>query len=158
LNDLRAGATVEQIGAAEAQVRVAEAQVSATEAKMKKLTIMAPITGVVLERTVYTNELAAPSATLVTLADLDKLSLVVYVPENKLNEVQVGQKVSVQVDSFPGRSFAGVIVNIADKADYIPDRVLSPEDRVSLVFAVKVSLANPGHLLKPGMPADMPLV
>jgi HlyD family secretion protein len=157
LNDLRAGATAEQIGAAEAQVRVAEAQVSATEAKIKKLTIAAPINGVVLERTVYTDELAAPSATLITLADLDKVSLVVYVPEAKLSAVQVGQKVSAQVDSFPGQSFAGVIVNIADKADYIPDRVQSPEDRVSLVFAVKISLPNPGHLLKPGMPADMPL-
>jgi len=155
LNDLRAGATAEQIGAAEAQVRVAEAQVSATEAKIKKLTISAPITGVVLERTVYTDELAAPSVTLITLADLDKVSLVVYVPESRLNVVHVGQKVSVQVDSFPGRAFAGVIVNIADQADFIPDRVQSSEDRVSLVFAVKISLANPEHLLKPGMPADM---
>ena len=157
LDDLRAGATAEQIGTAAAQVRVAEAQVSAAEAKITKLTIAAPINGVVLERTVYTDELAAPGATLITLADLDKVSLVVYVPEARLSAVHVGQKVTVQVDSFPERSFPGEIVYIADKADYVPDRVQTAEDRVALVFAVKISLANPGHLLKPGMPADMPL-
>ena len=157
LDDLRAGATTEQIKTAEAQVQVTQAQVSAAKTKISKLTITAPITGVVLERTVYTDELAATGATLVTLADLDKVSLVVYVPEARLNAVSVGQKVSVQVDSFPNRSFPGEIVYIANEADYIPDRVQSAEDRVALVYAVKISLANPEHLLKPGMPADMPL-
>ena len=136
---------------------VAEAQVSAVEDKLKKLTILAPTNGMVMERTVYTDELAAPSANLITLADLDKVSLVVYVPEAQLSSVKVGQKVTVQVDSFPNRSFPGVIVHIADQADFIPDRVQAPEDRVALVFAVKVSLANPDQSLKPGMPADMPL-
>jgi HlyD family secretion protein len=157
LNDLRAGATAEQIAAADAQVQVALASVSGVEAKIKKLTITAPADGVVMERTVYTDELAAPGATLITLANLDKVSLVVYVPETKLSAVQVGQKVTVQVDSFPNRSFPGEIVHIADQADFIPDKVQTSEDRVALVFAVKVSLANPEHLLKPGMPADMPL-
>ena len=104
-----------------------------------------------------TDELAAPGATLLTLADLDHVSLVVYVPEAKLSAVQVGQKVTIRVDSFPNRSFPGEVVHIADQADFIPDRVQAQEDRVALVFAVKISLANPDHLLKPGMPADMPL-
>ena len=79
------------------------------------------------------------------------------VPEARLRAVSVGQKVSVQVDSFPNKSFPGEIVYIASEADYIPDRVQSAEDRVALVYAVKISLANSEHLLKPGMPADMPL-
>ena len=157
LDDLRAGATVEQIAAGEAQVLVAQAQVAAVEAQIKKLTIYAPVTGVVQERTVYTGELAAPGATLLTLADLDHLSLVVYVPETRLNAVRVGQAVKVQVDSFPQRTFAGEIVRIADQADFIPDRAQANEERVTLVFAVKIHLLNPEHLLKPGMPADVRL-
>jgi HlyD family secretion protein len=157
LTDLRAGATAEQIAAGEAQVAVAEAQVAAIQARLKKLTLTAPAAGVVLARTVYTGELAAPGAPLFTLADLDAVSLVVYVPETKLNLVRLGQKMQVQVDSFPQRVFEGEVVRIADQAEFIPDKVQAYEERVALVFAVKIHLLNPEHLLKPGMPADAPL-
>ena len=157
VSDLRAGAAAEQIAAGEAQVGVAEAQVLAIQAELKKLTVAAPSDGVVLERTVYTGELAAPGVTLLTLADLDKVSLVVYIPEAKLNAVRLGQKVNVQVDSFPNQTFEGEVVRIADQAEFIPDRVQAYEERVALVFAVKIRLLNSEHLLKPGMPADVPL-
>ena len=157
LNDLEAGATEAQINAAAAQVTVAQAQVAADQTDLQKLTIVAPANGLVLDRTVYTGEVAAPGATLLTVADLDNVSLVVYLPETKLNLVHLGQGVDVRVDSFPGRAFSGQVVHIADQADFIPDKVQSYEDRIALVFAVKISLPNAGHLLKPGMPADVTL-
>jgi HlyD family secretion protein len=150
LSDVRAGATPEQIAAAAAPVAVAQAQI-------QKLTLRAPANGLVLDRSVYTDELALPGATLLTLADLDKVSLVVYLPETRLNLVRLGQTVQVRVDSFPNRNFPGQIIYIANKANFIPDKVQAYEDRVTLVFAVKISLANPGHLLKPGVPADVTL-
>jgi HlyD family secretion protein len=157
LKDVQAGATVEQVNAAAAQVAVAEAQAAADQTDLQKLTIVAPANGLVLQRTVYTGEVAAPGATLLTLADLDSVSLVVYLPESKLNLARLGQAVDVHVDSFPNRAFSGQVVHIADQADFIPDKVQSTEDRIALVFAVKISLPNAGHLLKPGMPADVTL-
>jgi HlyD family secretion protein len=92
-----------------------------------------------------------------TLADLEAVSLVVYVPETKLNTVRVGQTVAVQTDSFPGQTFAGQIIRIADQAEFIPDKVQTSEQRVALVYAVKVHLPNADRRLKPGMAADITL-
>ena len=157
LDDLRAGATAEQIAAAAAQVNVAEADLATIQARIDKLTLTAPSDGVILERTVYTGEVAAPGATLMTLADLEAVSLVVYVPEAQLNTVRLGQTVSVLTDSFPGQAFAGQVVRIADQAEFIPDKVQTSEQRVALVYAVKIHLPNADRRLKPGMAADVTL-
>jgi hypothetical protein len=60
----------------------------------------------------------------------------------------------VQVDSFPDRTFTGTVSHIAQQAEFTPKNVQTEKERVNMVFAVKVRLPNPGHLLKPGMPAD----
>jgi multidrug resistance efflux pump len=91
---------------------------------------------------------------MLTIANLDEVTLVIYIPETRLGQVQVGQKVEVEVDSFPDRVFMGEIVNIAGEAEFTPRNVQTKEERVNLVFAVKVSIPNPDHALKPGMPAD----
>jgi multidrug resistance efflux pump len=154
LTDLKAGATPEQIAIAEAQVHAANATAQAAEAKQKKLTLYAPVNGQVIAHNLKVGELASPGATILTLANLDTLSLVVYVPADKLGLVQLGAKVSVQVDGYPGRTFEGEVIHIADKADFVPDNVQSEEDRASMVFEVKLRIANSDHALKPGLPAD----
>ena len=154
LADLKAGATPEQIAIAEAQVRAANAAAQAAEAKQKKLTLYAPVNGQVIAHNLKVGELASPGATILTLANLDTLSLVVYVPADKLGLVQLGAKVPVQVDGYPGRTFEGEVIHIADKADFVPDNVQSEEDRASMVFEVKLRIANSDHALKPGLPAD----
>ena len=65
--------------------------------------------------------------------------------------------VQVEVDSYPERVFLGRVVNIGSKAEFTPRNVQTMEDRVNLVFAVKVSIPNPDWALKPGMPADATL-
>ena len=72
----------------------------------------------------------------------------------QLGRVRLGQEAMVTVDSFPGRGFAGQITQIADQAEFTPRSVQTQEERVNTVFAVKITLRNPEHLLKPGMPAD----
>jgi multidrug resistance efflux pump len=89
-----------------------------------------------------------------TVANLDEVTLTVYVPEGQLGKVQIGQPVSVTVDAYPGRTFDGAVAHIASQAEFTPKNVQTREERVSMVFAVKVALANPDHALKPGMPAD----
>jgi multidrug efflux pump subunit AcrA (membrane-fusion protein) len=154
LDGLRAGATDEEIAVVEAQVQQAQAQVESALVFLEKLALTAPAAGQVLEIIGHEGELTLPGATLVTVADLDEVNLTIYVPENRLGQVQVGQQVEVRVDSFPDRVFAGQVATIASEAEFTPRNVQTQEERVNMVFAVKVSIPNPDHALKPGMPAD----
>lgn len=151
---LRMGATAEQIAAAEAQVEVVRAALRALEVQAEDLRLAAPISGLVLERPVQAGELALPGAPLFSLADLDHLSLTVYVPADQVGRVRLGGEVAVTVDAFPERTFAGRVSYVSSEAEFTPKNVQTREERVNMVFAVKVELPNPGHLLKPGMPAD----
>ena len=151
---LRMGPTAEQIAAAEAQVEIARAALQTLQVQVEKLQLTAPISGLVLERAVQPGELALPGAPLFALAKLDTLWLTVYVPEDQVGRVQLGGDVAVTVDAFPGQSFAGRVSYLSSEAEFTPKNVQTREERVNMVFAVKVELPNPGHLLKPGMPAD----
>jgi len=158
LDALRAGATEEEIAAAEAQVEQAQAALDALIVLRDKLTIAAPVGGLVLERSIHEGELAGPGATLLTLGDLDKVTLTVYVPEDRLGQVQIGQQVEVRVDSFPERWFIGSVMAIAHEAEFTPRNVQTQEERVNMVFAVDVDILNPDHALKPGLPADAVII
>jgi len=89
-----------------------------------------------------------------TIANLDEVTLVIYIPENRIGQVRLGQEAQVQVDSFPERVFVGHVSSIAGEAEFTPRNVQTQEERVNLVFAVKVRIPNPDYALKPGMPAD----
>ena len=110
--------------------------------------------GLVTSRSVQIGETASPGAVLLTLADLDRVELTVFIPENRLGEIRLGQKVTVEVDSFPGKEYQGEVVYISSEAEFTPRNVQTKEERVNTVFAAKVRLPNPEHELKPGMPAD----
>ena len=154
VDGLQMGATPEQIAAAESQVEMARAALEALEIQKGKFTLEAPISGLVLERPVQMGEVALPGAPLLTLANLDRVTLTIYVPEDQLGQVQLGQPVSVTVDAYPDRTFQGEVVFISSQAEFTPKNVQTREERVNMVFAVKVRLPNPDHALKPGMPAD----
>lgn len=154
LEAIQAGATEEEVSVAEAQVEQAEAALGTLQVQLDKMTLLAPRTGVVLERMVDAGEIAPPNFSLLTLADLDQVTLTVYVPENQIGLVKVGQDVQVKVDSYPERTFSAQVVHIASRAEFTPKNVQTKEERVSTVFAVKIEIPNPDHALKPGMPAD----
>jgi HlyD family secretion protein len=154
LDGLEAGATAEEIAIVEAQVEQAQAALDALLVLRDKQIITAPVGGVALEVSIHQGELAAPGGTLLTLGDLDQVTLTVYVPESKLGQVAIGQQVVVSVDSFPGQTFVGTVIAIADEAEFTPRNVQTQEERVNMVFAVDVRIPNPDHALKPGLPAD----
>jgi HlyD family secretion protein len=154
LDELEAGPTQEQIAMAEAQVRQAEAAVGLVDAQIAQLTLAAPMDGIVTSRAGQTGEAATMGAPLLTIANLDEVTLVIYIPENRIGQVRLGQEAQVQVDSFPERVFVGHVSSIAGEAEFTPRNVQTQEERVNLVFAVKVGIPNPDHALKPGMPAD----
>jgi multidrug efflux pump subunit AcrA (membrane-fusion protein) len=158
LDALHAGATEEEIDAVEAQVEQAQAALDALIVWRDKQTVTAPVGGLVLERSIHKGELAAPGATLLTVGNLDSVTLTVYVPEDRLGQVLIGQQVEVHVDSFPDRPFRGKVVAIAHEAEFTPRNVQTQEERVNMVFAVDVDIPNPDYALKPGLPADAVII
>jgi HlyD family secretion protein len=166
---LAAGARAEQLAAAEAQATAAQWQAAAAgaqaaaaqagldalDAQIAKLSVAAPVDGVVLARLIEPGEVASPGAVLLVLGQLDEMTITVYVPEDRYGEVRLGMPAAVTVDSFPGESFAAVVAHIADQAEFTPRNVQTAEGRKTTVFAVRLTLANPDGRLKPGMPADV---
>jgi len=154
----RAGATQEQIALAQANVRQKQADVNALVAQRAKMTLKAPVSGVVLKEVLHLGEMAAAGNTVLTLADLEELTLTVYVLEDQIGRVRVGQRAVVSVDSHPGRSFEGRVTFISSQAEFTPKGSATKEDRVSMVFAVRISVPNPDGALKPGLPADAKII
>ena len=148
----------EEITIAQAQVQQAEAALVGVQAQLNKLKLSAPGDAIVTSRPANPGELAAPGATLLNLGDLDQVTLTVFIPETQIGRVRVGQAGRVSVDAYPDEVFEGQVTFIAPEAEFTPKNVQTQEERVNLVFAVKISLDNPGHRLKPGMPADAEIV
>ena len=154
LDGLKAGATQDQIDAASAQVDMAQAGLEAVQLQLGKATIAAPSNGVIVARSVQAGELVAPGSAALTLANLDQVTLTIYVPCSDLCQLALGQSIQVRVDAFADRTFPGTIVFISDKAEYTPRSVRTPSDRVKLVYAVKIKIENADHVLKPGLQAE----
>ena len=150
---------LEQAQSAAAQARMAVAQAQANlaliDAQNAKSVITAPADGVVLSRAVETGSVVNPGSVLLSLGRLDDLTITVYVPEDRIGEVALGQKANVSVDSFPGETFGAVVTYISDQAEFTPRNVQTVEGRKNTVFAVKLKLDNTSGKLKPGMPGDV---
>lgn len=151
-----AGPRAEAIALAAAQVAEAAAGRDAVAARLAKTTLASPRDGVVLLRAVEPGETALPGVPLLRLADLGQMTLTVYVPLERIGQVQIGQPAQVSVDAYPGRVFDGAVAAIASQAEFTPKNILAAGERSAAVFAVTISLNgdNQDSALKPGMPAD----
>ena len=142
---------------AESAVRQAEASLALLDTQIAKLTVYAPADGTVLMRNIQPGEFVQPGSVALTLANLGELTITVYVPENRLNEIKLGQHADVTIDVASGDSpvFDGEIVHISDQAEFTPRNVQTVAGRSSTVFAVKLKVINADGKLKIGMPADV---
>jgi len=140
---------------ARSQLDQTRAALRTAEVRLDDLTADAPVSGIVLSRNVEAGETVAAGVAVYSLGDLDNPWVKVYVNETKLGLVKLGQKAQVFVDTFPGKAYEGRITYIASEAEFTPKNVQTQEERVKLVFGVKVSVKNINDELKPGMPADV---
>jgi len=154
LDDLLDGPTAEEVALAQAAVRLAQAQATVLQSQRARFTLTSPIDGLVLNQFLYAGEVAAPAATVLTVADLQTLTLVVYVPANRIGAVHLEQNVTVTVDGFPGQAFTGQVMHVADEPEFTPRNVATQEERLNTFFTVEIQLPNEDGLLKPGMPAN----
>ena len=122
---------------------------------MEKLTVTAPMDGAILTRSINVGEVAQAGATTMTIADLSKLTITVYLSEDRYGAVNVGDEVSLTVDSFPDETFSATVTRIADEAEYTPRNVQTKEERQTTVYAIELEVNNPDGKLKPGMPVDV---
>ncbi len=140
---------------AQGSVNQAEANLALLDTQLKKLTVYAPIDGVILTRNVEPGEFVQPGAAAITMADLNELTITVYVPEDHYGEIALGQEATVTVDSFPNETFAATVSFISDQAEFTPRNVQTVQGRSATVYAVKLKVSDPEGKLKLGMPADV---
>lgn len=152
---VKTGARRERIDAQRAQLRDAEAALAAVDAFLANTVVSAPVSGIVTVRHHEPNETIAPGQPVVTLIDPDDRWVRVYIPENRLGSVHAGAPATIRSDTF-GRKYSGRISFIASEAEFTPKNVQTAEERVRLVYAVKVRISgDPAMELKPGMPVDV---
>lgn len=152
------GPRQERVAAARAQLAAAEASVRSLEATLALMEVRAPFAGTITVRHREPGEVLAAGSPVLTLLHRDDRWVRIYVPEHRIGAVHVGQGASITTDTFRDRGFDGRVVAIASEAEFTPKTVQTQEERVKLVYAVKVRITgDPDGVLKPGMPADVVL-
>ncbi|MBN2107922.1 MAG: efflux RND transporter periplasmic adaptor subunit [Deltaproteobacteria bacterium] len=152
---LQSGYRVEDIAAGQAVRESAEAAVNLIKRRIKDATITSAGKGIISERYVEPGELVSVGSVLFSIIDLQDMWIMAYVSEKNLGKVKIGQAAAVSVDSFPDRTFPGKVIYISPEAEFTPKNIQTKEERVKLVYGVKVQIKNDEELLKPGMPADV---
>jgi HlyD family secretion protein len=138
------------------ELEVLQTQQASTKDLLNRCTVESPAKGTILETYVEQGELATPGKPLFKMADLDVLTLKVYVSGAQLPQVKIGQQVEVLVDknATENQSFTGKVSWISSEAEFTPKIIQTKEERVKLVYAVKVEVKNDGTL-KIGMPGEI---
>jgi HlyD family secretion protein len=144
----------EELVARRAEIDRARAQAGITEAQLNDTTIVSPIDGVVLVKSAEPGEVIAAGTTIVRIGDLDHPWLRAYVGETDLGRVKLGTKVKLMTDSYPGKAYDGTVSFIASEAEFTPKQIQTKEERVKLVYRIKVDVDNANRELKSNMPVD----
>ena len=144
----------EDLAARRADVERTRAGVSIIDSQLDDATILAPTDGVVLVKSADPGEVLAAGTPVLTIGEIDKPWLRGYVPQSKLGRIQLGMAVSVRSDSYPGKSYPGKISFIASEAEFTPKQIQTNEERVKLVYRIKVDIVNSQRELKLNMPVD----
>lgn len=151
---VRTGPRIEWIDRARADVQRAKQALALAETRLGYATLHAPLTGIVLSENVEPGEYVVAGTPVVTVGNLVDVWLRGYINETDLGRVKVGQTVCVTTDTYPDKTYEGRISFISSEAEFTPKNVQTTEERVKLVYRIKVNITNPEMELKPGMPAD----
>lgn len=153
-NEAAEGSRKEDVAIARANLNEADADLGLSRIDESYTTLRAPSAGVITVREAELGEVVEPGSPVVTLADLDHLWLRAYVAETDLGRIHWGQDANITTDTYPGKQYHGRISFISPDAEFTPKSVQTTEERVTLVYRIKIDIDNPNHELKPGMPAD----
>lgn len=153
-NQLEVTRRQQEIKGRRAEIDRARAQIALIDAQLADTVAVSPIDGVVLVKSADVGEILGPGTTVVMLGDIDHPWLRAYINERDLGRVKVGSRATVSTDSFPGKTYEGRVSFIASEAEFTPKQIQTTEERVKLVYRIKIKVDNSRHELKSNMPAD----
>ena len=150
-----------RIDAAKQDIETSIAQINASKAALNQASIQfgytqlkSPMDGIVTSRNIEPGETVNAGREVITISDLSRVDLKIFVDETEIGKIKPNQKVDVRVDTFPGKSYAGYVSFISPEGEFTPKIIQTKKERVKLVYLVKVSIVNSNFELKAGMPAD----
>jgi HlyD family secretion protein len=144
----------EDIVARRGDIARAKSQIALIDSQLADTIAVSPINGVVLVKAADVGEVLAPGTSVVTVGDMEHPWLRAYIREQDLGRVKLGDKVKVTTDSYPGKVYDGKVSFVSSDAEFTPKQIQTSEERVKLVYRVKIDVDNSSHQLKSNMPAD----
>ncbi len=153
-NQLELQRRQQEITAREAEITRSRARIALIDSQLADTTAVSPVAGVVLVKAVDVGEVVAPGTAVVSVGDIDHPWLRAYIIERDLGRVKLGARVKVTTDSFQGKNYDGRVSFISSQAEFTPKEIQTSEERVKLVYRIKIDIDNPHHELKSNMPAD----
>ncbi len=148
----------QELVARKAAIEQSRAQVGISAAQLAETEVYTPIDGVVLVKSAEVGEVLGAGTTIVSIGDLEHPWLRGFINETDLGRVRLGQKVKLTTDSFPGKIYNGTISFISSEAEFTPKQIQTREERVKLVYRIKVDVDNASHELKNNMPVDAEII
>jgi HlyD family secretion protein len=153
-NSLEIKRREQEIPVRQAEIARAKANLALIDTQLADTVAVSPVDGVVLVKSADVGEVLAAGTTIVTVGDIDHPWLRAYINETDLGKVKLGKKAKVTTDSYHGKTYSGRVSFISSEAEFTPKQIQTQEERVKLVYRIKIDLDNPQHELKSNMPAD----
>lgn len=144
----------EEITQAEANLQKAIAAVNLLKKNIRDCYVTSPISGFIVKKYVEVGETVTMLSSLFDVTDLNPVKLDIYIPEEDLGKVKLGQSADVTTDSYDHKVYKGKVIYISPEAEFTPKNIETKDERTKLVFEVKIQIDNPKFELKAGMPAD----
>jgi HlyD family secretion protein len=137
-----------------AEMARSKAGMALIDSQLSDTVAVSPVDGVVLVKAADVGEVLAPGTSVVTVGDIEHPWLRGYINETDLGKVKLGSKAKVTTDSYKGRVYDGRVTFISSEAEFTPKQIQTQQERVKLVYRIKIELDNPRRELKSNMPAD----
>ena len=144
----------QEITTRRAEIARSKASLALIDTQLADTVVASPVDGVVLVKAADAGEVLAPGTAVVTVGDIDHPWVRGYINETDLGKVKIGSQARVTTDSYPGKVYHGRVTFIASEAEFTPKQIQTQQERVKLVYRVKVEVGNPGRELKSNMPVD----
>jgi HlyD family secretion protein len=149
----------EELTGRQAEIARNRAQVGITDAQISDTAIIAPIDGIVLVKAGEAGEVVAAGTTIVSIGDLDHPWVRAYINYTDITRIKPGGPVLITAESSQGKKmYEGHISFIASEAEFTPKQIQTKEERVKLVYRIKIDVDNTNHELKNNMPVDGEIV
>jgi HlyD family secretion protein len=157
-NELEMKRREQELTTRQAEIDGARAAIAQIDSQLADTVAQSPVDGVTLVKSADVGEVLGAGTTVVTLGDIDHPWLRGYVNETDLAKVKIGSKAKVTSDSYPGKVYPGRVTFIASEAEFTPKQIQTQEERVKLVYRIKIEVENPKRELKSNMPVDAEIV